>query len=96
MTAMNRRDYGWITDEIRETAVEAVVEAMEGGLSVHAACVRIAESFELHTNTVKNWVLAAGKVETVRAKTGREVVELMAERDALRKALATLKRQKRS
>ncbi|WFN95129.1 MULTISPECIES: hypothetical protein [Gordonia] len=97
---MNRRDYGWITDDIRDTAVQAVLTAIERGLSLTAACTKVAMSLEVHTNTVKNWARASGKLDELRTSADSEVVaKLYADIEAMKTAnsglLAALKEQQR-
>ena len=67
MTVTSRRDYGWITDRIRDTAVQAVLTGIEAGLSLSAACAEVAVDLEVHANTVKNWVMQSGQLEQVRS-----------------------------
>jgi phage gp46-like protein len=78
VTVTSRRDYGWITDRIRDTAVQAVLTGIEAGLSLSAACAEVAVDLEVHANTVKNWVMQSGQLEQVRSSNDSQIVARLA------------------
>lgn len=90
MTVTTTRDYGWITDEIREGAVKAVLAGLDTGLSLSAACARVAMTLEVHANTVRNWVVGSGHLEARQRSSSDALTRLAAEIESLRVANSEL------
>jgi len=70
------RRYEWITQEVRDSAVAAVMSGVASGLTLNAACQTVARELQVHPNSVRNWVTGSRKWEEFEEEqNGRVAVE---------------------
>lgn len=85
------RRYGWISAEVRQTAVDLVRELLPVSGSVNAACQAVAKEMSVHPNTVRNWLDASAEPVVAADAAGRQ---RLAELEAInRKLIEALKDQ---
>ncbi|MGB6244602.1 transposase [Gordonia sp. (in: high G+C Gram-positive bacteria)] len=77
------RQYGWITQEIRDQAVAAVLGGVEEGRSLNAACELVAKHLDVHRNSIKNWVQSSPAYADLQQRKAGELELRLADIRAL-------------
>ncbi len=78
---MPQRGYRRVSAEVREAAVEQVLALTDKMRSESEACRTVADQLGVHTNSVRNWVRAAGdtSLESMSATALRREVAALRE-----------------